>query len=137
VGFGITNFVKFEKGKITNGGILSKKQLQSIIEDTLTGGNTLSNDWQDVYKAAKPWEVKAKMQTFDSSKNSIPIVQIPSAIYNDLYFLNKYSSNFNEKTNIFLDLNYKLFSSEGNTKNYVGSTSVKIDAKIGMQIKQA
>jgi hypothetical protein len=140
VGFGVSNFVKFKDGKISDAGILNKKNLIRIINDTLTGSSTLHESWQYVYNSAKPWEVKAKMQTFDSNKNSIPVVQIPSAIYNDLYFLNKYTELFDKddtlESNIFLDPDYKLFSSEGN-KNYVNSTAVKVDAKIGHQVKQA
>lgn len=134
LGFGVSSFVEFDdNGKLKKE---SQKKLVSLIKDLENEG--LCDEWQDIFKKAKPWEVKAKMQTYDSSKNSIPIVQVPSAIYNDLYFLNKFQKNFKtEKVqNIFTDFGYKLFSSENN-KNYVGSTAVKIDAKIGHQIKQA
>jgi hypothetical protein len=36
---------------------------------------------------ANTWEGKAKMQTYDSSKNTIPLAQLPSPIYNDNYFV--------------------------------------------------
>jgi hypothetical protein len=98
----------------------------------------LPNDFLKLVDHANSWEGDAKMQTYDSSKNTIPLAQLPSPIYKDNYFIKHYKDLYSKtkSSNILVDKRHKVFSNNNN-ENYNGSTAIKIDAKIGDVVKSA
>lgn len=142
--FPITRIVKYDEQKFGYFDQNTQNLLFSLIteltQEVITNEDDyiLPNDFLKLVDHANSWEGDAKMQTYDSSKNTIPLAQLPSPIYKDNYFIKHYKDLYskNKSSNILVDKRHRVFSNNNN-ENYNGSTAIKIDAKIGDVVKSA
>ena len=142
--FPITRIVKYDENKSGYFDQNTQSLLTSLITELTKGvvsdedDYILPNDFLKLVDHASSWEGDAKMQTYDSSKNTIPLAQLPSPIYKDLYFIKRYKNLYlkNKSSNILVDNTHRIFSNNNN-ENYNGSTAIKVDAKIGDVVKSA